>query len=70
MEAALVRFIEFDTFKELSNELRSVHVPDGGAAILVDVLLAAGDHLVGNFYKERSHSLGGVVVARNALKTG
>jgi hypothetical protein len=69
MEAALVRFVQLDTFKELSNELGSVHIPDGGSAILVDVFLAAGNHLVGNFYKERSHSLGGVIVARNALKT-
>lgn len=66
METSLVGFIELYAFKELSNEFCSVHIPDGGAAILVDVLLAAGNHLIGNLHKERSHSLRGIIVTRNA----
>ena len=46
---------------------RHIQLPHLAVAAVRDVRSARSDHLVGHLYKECSHALGGVVVARVAI---
>ena len=66
VEAGLVLLIQAANMTKAQQDIRLGKLPDA-IVFLVDVLFAAGDHLIGDLDEESSHALASVVVVRGGV---